>query len=312
MAAQVVLSIDIGGKSIKTGYVDATGLIKACEPCPLPSSLQPDTVARVLREQAERGIAMAANEAFDIVAVGVGSPGLVDPETGNVREATNLQWGSFALRDFLEERTGKPVFVEHDVRSGAIAEKQFGALQGIDDFLYIAIGTGIGAAISIGGRLRTGATGMGGEFGHTIIVPEGRECGCGRRGCLEAYCSARHIELRYQEETGVPLTSFAIAERARTGDPCAMSIWRDAANALAYALVNYHTLLEPTTVVIGGGVAAAGETLLLQPVRSRMQQIVKDMTLPDIRVSGLREHSALIGAGYQAWVRYLSLREESA
>lgn len=304
MSGEAILSIDIGGKSIKVGYVDSQGLIKARRPTPLPESLDTDTVSHLLKEQVEKGLCEASREKLHIVAVGVGSPGGVDRERGLVREATNLALHDFRLKEFVEKCSGKPTFVEHDVRSGAIAERQFGALRGVDDFLYIAIGTGIGAAIAVHGKLHYGITGLAGEVGHMVVVPHGRECGCGRRGCLEAYCSAKHIELRYQEQTGSLVSCAEIAERALSGESFANEIWNDAMEALAYALVNCHTLLDTAVIVIGGGVAAAGEKLLLQPLVSKMREIAPDMSLPVMRFSELHEHSALIGAGYQALARY--------
>lgn len=299
-----VLAIDVGGKSIKTGFVNRMGLIDELESRPLPLQPHPEVFFEILSEQITLAAATAKTKQLHITAIGIGVPGRVDGETGIAYESTNLQWPRTNFKDLLEEWTRLPVFVEHDVRCGAIAERAFGSLQGHSDFLYVAIGTGIGAGVSVRGELYSGARSFGGELGHTIVYPGGRRCPCGKNGCLEAYCSARNVEARYYESTEKRLTCAEIVGLAETRQcESAQVIWDDATTALAYALVNYSMLLDPTKIVLGGGVAEAGTALLLNPVVSKMESLSNGDDLPALSLSSLKRQSGLIGAGYQVYLR---------
>lgn len=302
MSQSIVLAIDIGGKSIKTGLMSKRGLIHVFDPVQLPNTLDAPAFFALLRRRIDENLELAIRQNQRPTAIGIGIPGIVDGQLGIAYATTNLPWTKTNFQETLESWTGLPTFVEHDVRSGAIAEAAYGALQGCQDYLYVAIGTGIGAGISIRNTLYSGSSGFGGELGHTIVIPNGRPCDCGRKGCLEAYCSAKQIERRYHEETGQLLSCKDIAGVAVNGDEHAVHIWDEAAGALALALLNYHILLQPEAIVIGGGVAEAG-SLLLQPTIQRMQSFSPGIELPTISFSKLKQHSALIGAGYQAIVR---------
>lgn len=300
---EAVLAIDIGGKSIKRGFVNERGLMETLDSCLLPFDPDPEFFFALLNAKIQEALNLAFSRNIHVIAVGIGVPGRVDERTGIAYESTNLDWPETNFKTLIEHWTGLLTFVNHDVRCGAIAENAFGALQGHTDFLYVAIGTGIGAGISLGGEMYSGFHKFGGEIGHTIVYPNGRRCLCGKDGCLEAYCSAKQIETRYKEETGLQLTTAQIVAQVEEGSPTAQAIWDDAVNALAYALVNFYMLLDPLKIVLGGGVSQAGEKLLLLPTLTKMKEFAPGEELPELSLSSLKEHSGLIGAGYQVYLR---------
>jgi glucokinase len=193
--------------------------------------------------------------------------------------------------------------VRHDVRAGALAEGLLGAARGHRDYLFVTLGTGIGSAIVIGGRPYTGAHGIGGELGHMAIEPGGPICGCGRPGCLEALASARHIAARYGLRTGRNGSAGGaeeVADLAASGDPIAGEIWSEAIDALAIAIANYATLLDPELVVIGGGMAAAGDRLF-EPLRHRVAAHTRFGDPPALVPSALGAEAGRRGAAICAW-----------
>jgi glucokinase len=230
-------------------------------------------------------------------------PGLVDDRARLVREATNLGWRDVEIGALAEQRLGLPVTVGHDVRAGALAEGVMGSARGCRDYLLLTLGTGVGAAVVIGGHSYTGAHGLGGELGHVAVEPRGPLCGCGGSGCLEALASAGHIAARYAATHGSAdgsCTTEEVARRAADGEPAAARIWREALDALALAIANYATLLDPERVVIGGGMARAGAALL-EPLRERVAALVRFGEPAPIVAAELGEEAGRFGAAIIAW-----------
>lgn len=204
------------------------------------------------------------------LAAGVAVPGIVDAEHGIAVYAANLGWRDVPLRRLLGERLGGvPVALGHDVRTGGLAEGRIGAGQGADRFLFVPLGTGIAGAIGINGSVEEGAHGFAGEIGHIVVRPGGTACPCGQYGCLERFASAAAVSQAWAEVSGDPDADAAdCAKAVESGDPRARAVWQDAVDALADGLVTALTLLDPRTLIIGGGLAEAGETLFT-PLRAR-------------------------------------------
>lgn len=235
-------------------------------------------------------------------AAGVAVPGIVDEANGIAVYAANLGWRDVDLRRLLTDRLGGiPVALGHDVRTGGLAEGRIGAGQGADRFLFVALGTGIAGAIGVDGRVEAGAHGFAGEIGHVVVRPGGTPCPCGQRGCLERFASAAAVGEAWAAACGDPEADAADCAKAVTsGDPNAVRVWQRAVDALADGLVTALTLLDPRTLIIGGGLAEAGETLFT-PLRNAVRRRVTFQKLPDIAPAALGDTAGCRGAGLLAW-----------
>ncbi|MGW4564524.1 ROK family protein [Streptomyces sp. NPDC004561] len=221
-------------------------------------------------------------------------------EHGIAVYAANLGWKDVPLRARLAERLGAPVALGHDVRTGGLAEGRIGAGRGADRFLFVPLGTGIAGAIGIDGRVESGAHGFAGEIGHIVVRPGGTPCPCGQRGCLERYASASAVSEAWAAARGNPDADAAdCAEAVASGDPNAVRVWQEAVDALADGLVTALTLLDPRTLIIGGGLAEAGE-VLFQPLRNAVGRRVTFQKLPSIVPAALGDTAGCLGAGLLA------------
>lgn len=236
------------------------------------------------------------------VAAGVAVPGIVDAERGIAVYAANLGWRDVPLRKLIGERLGGiPVALGHDVRTGGLAEGRVGAGKDADRFLFVPLGTGIAGAIGITGTIEAGAHGYAGEIGHIVVRPDGPECGCGQRGCLETLASAAAVSKAWAAASGDPDADAAdCAKAVASGDPEAVRVWQDAVDALAAGLVTALTLLDPRTLIIGGGLAEAGETLFT-PLRAAVEERITFQKLPRIVPAALGDTAGCLGAGLLAW-----------
>ncbi len=313
-----VVAIDVGGTNLKGALVDRRGkallVTRRSTDVEAGSEAVVDAVLELARELAESGPdsgsgagpgAEQGPAGRSPVAVGLAVPGLVEERTGTVLDATNLRWRNVPIGPIAEQRLGVRVSVCHDVRAGAVAEGLLGAARGHRDYVLLTLGTGIGAGVVIDGSAYTGAHGIGGELGHVAVDPRGPVCGCGRRGCLEALASAGHISTRYREMSGggvgaAAVTAEEVVGLAAGGDPIAELIWHEAIDALALAIANYAALLDPELVVIGGGMAAAGDGLF-GPLRRRLIAYTRFGEPPPVVPAALGDEAGRYGAAIAAW-----------
>jgi len=198
--------------------------------------------------------------------VGVSAAGLVDGAGERVRFAAHLPWRDAPVRGRLAERIGVPVVLGNDANCAAHAELVAGALRGTSSALLITVGTGIGGAVVLDGRVVRGANGMAGEFGHVQVVPDGLACECGLRGCWEQYCSGRALERVTRVALGSHLDGPEVAALARDGHPVAREAFTTVGTWLGVGIAGLVSAFDPEQVVVGGGVAAVGD-LLLEPAR---------------------------------------------
>ncbi len=254
--------------------------------------------AAALREHGLRAYGTAA------AAAGVAVPGVVDDDAGIAVYSANIGWRDVPMRTLLAERLGGvPVALGHDQRGGGLAEGRLGAGRGQDRFLFLALGTGIAAAIGIEGRIEAGAHGCAGEIGHIVVTPGGRRCPCGQTGCLETEASAAAVARDWAEASGAAdATAADCASAVEAGDPRALAVWRHAVDALAAGLVTGLTLLDPRVLIVGGGLAEAGETLLA-PLRAAVAERLTFQQLPLIVPAALGDAAGCLGAGLLAWDR---------
>ncbi|MEV7235205.1 ROK family protein [Streptomyces sp. NPDC051020] len=298
-----VIALDVGGTGMKAALVGADGTLLHEARRATGRERGPDAVvesilafAAELRAHGEQHLGESA------VAAGVAVPGIIDAENGIAVYASNLGWRDVPMRTLLGERLGGvPVALGHDVRTGGLAEGRIGAGKGADRFLFVPLGTGIAGAIGITGTIEAGAHGYAGEIGHIVVRPDGPACGCGQRGCLEALASASAVSRAWAAASGDPEADAAdCAKAVESGDPAAVRVWQDAVDALAAGLVTALTLLDPRALIIGGGLAEAGETLFV-PLRAAVKERVTFQKLPDIVPAALGDTAGCLGAGLLAW-----------
>jgi glucokinase len=273
------IGVDIGGTKIAAGVVDDDGRIVAMTKRTSRGLDVDDLDAAVV--DACRELAAA----HDVGAVGLAAPGFIGADQATVRFTPNLPWRDHPLRDRVAAALGLdvPIVVANDANAAGWAEFRFGVGRDVSDMLLLTIGTGLGGAVVVAGRLVVGAWGMAGEVGHMRVVPDGQLCGCGQSGCWEQYASGSALvrEARSAAATdpdraarlleladGDPerITGPAVTTAALDGDPLAVDLLADVGRWIGEGSATVAALLDPELVVIGGGVAAAGD-LLLAPAR---------------------------------------------
>ncbi|MCX3061606.1 ROK family protein [Streptomyces beihaiensis] len=298
-----VIALDVGGTGMKAALVGADGtLLHRARRATERERGAEAVVEAVLGFAAELRAYGREHLGESAAAAGVAVPGVVDEREGVALFAANLGWRDVPMRTLLSERLGGiPVALGHDVRTGGLGEGRLGAGKDADRFLFLPLGTGIAGAIGIDGRIEPGAHGSAGEIGHVVVRPGGVPCGCGQRGCLERYASASAVTLAWQAASGDEKATAADCARAvDLGDPAAAQVWQEAVDALADGLVMALTLLDPRTLIIGGGLAEAGETLFT-PLRAAVAERVTFQSLPSIVPAALGDSAGCLGAGLLAW-----------
>lgn len=290
------IGIDIGGTGIKYGLVDADGALLVREEIATPVECEPgEFVAQLAAAlNALPGGARAHR-------IGVGCAGLVDTRRGWVRTSPNLpRWRDVPLAELMKAACSRPVALLNDADGFALAEARVGAGRGASPVVALTIGTGVGGAVVADGRLFGGAHGFAGEIGHVTIDRHGPVCGCGNRGCLELYVGRRAIVMAYAGADAT-VTPQQIAAAAMQGEEAALRAFRTVGEALGVGLVTLTNLFDPARIVIGGGIAQAGE-LLFGPARDvlRAQAMSPAEHLPDLRPAALGVNAGLIGAALQA------------
>ncbi|HCI59682.1 ROK family protein [uncultured Ruminococcus sp.] len=282
------LGIDLGGTNIVAGVVDKKYKIVAKASCktavPRPESEICDSMAEVAKKAVEK----AKLTMDDIESVGIGVPGAVNPKTGVIEYSANLFFHNWEVVEMMEERLGKKVHIENDANAAALGEYLAGSAKGARNAVAITLGTGVGGGIIIDGKIYSGSNFAGAELGHMVIVKDGKECACGRRGCWETYASATGlINLTKQKILSEKLefsymlklcdgdinkvngrTAF---DAMRDGDPTAKSVVEEYISYLSCGLVNIINIFQPDVLCIGGGISNEGENLL-GPVRSYVER----------------------------------------
>jgi glucokinase len=291
-AGPTVLVLDVGASWIKGALVGADGRRTSELRRPTGREAGPDLVLEHVAGLAEE---LATREGLAaLAAAGVAVCGAVD-QAGRVT-AVNLGWSGAHIRSFFEQRLGIPVAVVNDAHAGAVGEGLFGAARDSADYLYVSLGTGIGAAFVQAGRVVTGAHGQAGELGHVRVDPNGTRCACGARGCLQTKVSAVALETRWAELYGEWITAREILDQVMSDEPRAGPVWLESVQALAAGLMTVMTLVDPATIVIGGGLAHAGDKLLA-PLRQEIQTQTRPFHAgADLRLAALDDWSACAGA----------------
>ncbi len=276
------IGIDVGGTKTVAVRTSIAGAVLARETRPTPAEDVDGTLSTIVE------VARAVRTS-GVVAAGVGAAGLVERPGGRMKFAPNLAWRELPLQEHLREELGVPVVVDNDATVAAWGELRFGAGRGYRHMLFVGVGTGIGGGIVADGRLFRGAHGFAAEIGHIVVEPGGPRCGCGNHGCLEQVASghalvraAREVARRSPESPIGRLagsdpdraTGSVVTSAARQGDPEAIGILAEVGRRLGEGIGGLVNVLDPEVVVVGGGVAEAGE-LLLGPARASFADTVE-------------------------------------
>ena len=297
---EVVAAVDVGGTRIKAALVDRSYDVVAGLTVPTPADIGADigsTVASAvggLLATAERDGAPVR-----LVGCGVVVPGLVDERRGVGLWSANLGWRDLPVRDAVAARLQVGTVVGHDVRAGLLAETRLGAARGARHALFLPVGTGIAGALLLEGVLISG-DGWAGELGHMVIDPAGPPCACGAVGCLETLASAAAVERAYAAKTGERLPAERVAALAVAGDPAAGWVWGRAVAALGAAIAATVTLTGVDLVLVGGGLAESGETLLA-PLRADLDTRLTFQRRPRLVKAALGDRAGCLGAACLAW-----------
>ncbi|AUG82147.1 ROK family transcriptional regulator [Kitasatospora sp. MMS16-BH015] len=305
MATGTIAAVDIGGTKIAVGLVASDGALLATARRPTPAESDGETVLKALLSGLDE---LAAHPAWaGVTAVGIGSAGPVDTAAGTVSPVNIPGWRGFPVAARVAEHLGHrlPVVLTGDGIAIAAAEHRFGAARPYDNALCMVVSTGVGGGLILNGALHSGRTGNAGHIGHISVDLDGETCPCGSRGCLERLASgpaiARHAAALGWHPLGPDTSAAAVATAAAAGDPAALAAYDRAGRALAAGIAATATLVELDAVVIGGGVAQAGD-LLLSPLRSHLATYaaLPFTTHLTVHQANLGPEAGLIGAAAAA------------
>ncbi|TMQ71715.1 MAG: ROK family protein [Candidatus Eisenbacteria bacterium] len=299
--SRYAVGLDLGGTDLKAARVSADGRLEGFAKRP---SRAAESAEGPLEAIAEAVAALTHGARDGLIGVGLGSPGVIDPVTGSLAGPTpHLHfWEAFPLRERLSQRLGLPVVVDNDANLAALAEHRLGAARGARVSITVTVGTGIGAGIVVEGRVLHGARGGAGEIGHLPLGRGGAPCRCGVPDCVEPDASGSGLA-RHARELGLsPAEAATVFAAAEAGDPRAQAVVAAMADRLGAALGVAVSLIDPDVVVLGGGVAQAGERLL-EPVRAAVSRYTLATHREGLRVvaAALGERAGVIGAGLLAW-----------
>ncbi len=289
LAKKYRIGVDVGGTNVKVALVDKTGSIAYSDTVPTRAEMGYEyTISNIIK--AIQDLMKESKTAKDVIeGIGFGFPGQIDCDNGIVRLAPNIPgWVNIPIADIVSKEFDIPVKVDNDVRCAALAELNYGAGKGTRNMICITVGTGIGSGLIFNGKLIRGASNAAGEIGHIKLqMNNGPVCGCGDTGCLEAFASGPAIvamaeeyikggkSTKYRELANPDITPYIVAEAAKQGDIVAKKIFEIIGTYIGTGLASVVNLLNPEKVVIGGGVADAGD-LLFNPIK----EALKKRTMP--------------------------------
>lgn len=309
---EVYIGVDVGGMSIKAGLVDEKGNILFKDSVKTNSKDGgKEALLKDIKSLMIEMIDKAKENNLDCKAIGFGIPGVVNNNLGTIDYACNLYVEDVPLKDYLKD-LDLPVFLSNDANVAALAEERFGTGKGYTDVILVTLGTGVGGGIVIGDKLFEGIDGKGAEIGHTVIVVDGKECSCGRRGCFEAYASASAL-LRLTREEMINnknskmweycghnlenvsgLTSF---ECAKAGDEAANKVIETYVKYLSEGILNLCNTFRPQVILIGGGISNQGDYLLnkIKAYCEKFHYGYSHTPKVEIKIASLKNDAGIIG-----------------
>lgn len=309
---ELVLGVDIGGTNTAFGYVDREGNCLADGTMPTHASEPTSRFFRRLHEQAE-ALRTTLPRDHRLIGIGIGAPN-ANYYRRSIEQPPNLDWAWVDLAAELAPYYALPLAATNDANAAALGEMLFGAAKGLRDFIVITLGTGLGSGIVVNGELVYGSTGFAGELGHLTVDPDGRPCGCGRRGCLETYASATGLVLTAREllaKRDVPSTlhhaaaldARSVCEAARAGDAIALETFRSTGEILGRKLADAVAFSSPQVIFLFGGLTSAGD-LLFTPVREALEANLLNVFRGTVQLLPSRVpegKAAILGASALIW-----------
>lgn len=297
----VAIGVDVGATKLAAALVAADGETLLARQRPTAPERGWEAV---LDDVAALSEGLRAEAPTAPLGVGVGTPGRVDAQAGVVHDAVNLGWEEVHLVEEMEARLQEalPVWVQKDANAGALGEYFYGAAQRCDDFVYLSVGSGLGGGVLSGGALVTGAHWNAAELGHLSLDPEGRRCACGGRGCAETIVSGPGLVAEARERAaGGTLTSEAIVKAARVGDTVAQAAVAEVGRHLGIVMAACVAILNPGTIVVGGGLGIAAFDLLLPAARAEVQRRTLPASHHHLEIVPSRLPSSAVGAACLVW-----------
>jgi glucokinase len=313
MTERLIACCDLGGTKMLAGLMTPDCKLLASEKYPLGSRIDPESVITDLDACLKRMLAEIGRPREDIAALGFSCTGVLNVERGWVYMNNNMGWLDVPFRAMVAERLGIPVVLEMDANAAALGEFWMGQARGYDSFAFVIVGTGVGAGIILKGDVWRGANGTANEIGHTVILPNGPLCSCGKHGCLEALASGWAIARKAEaavtlgrktilKDRAGSISGQHVAEAARAGDEVAQEILNEAAFYLGIGLSNLITIINPQAIVLGGGVGAGVFDLIEVPLNRAVQQHLNYWSMRDTPIlrAALDEKAGLYGAAWAA------------
>ena len=306
------IGIDVGGTNVKIALVDSNGKIGYSDTIPTRAEMGYEYTVNNMKQAIRDLLTETKLSPKDIEGIGFGLPGQVDFKSGIVRLITNIPgWVEIPLAKMIEDEFHIPTRIDNNVRCAALGELNFGAGKGCENLICITVGTGIGSGLIVNGKLVRGASNAAGEIGHIKLqMHDGPICGCGDTGCLEAFASGPSIvamaeeyimggkSTKYREmANGNDITPFIVAEAAKAGDAVARRIYTKMGEYIGIGLASVVNLLNPEKIIIGGGVAGAGDILftpLKETLKKRSMKIAGDTV--EVVPAQLGNTAGVIGA----------------
>ena len=306
-SSDLTIGIDIGGTKISAGVVDSSGNLIDSSRISTPTEGGKELILAVIN------LIKELKEKHEIKGIGISIAALISSDYGTIVGAPNI--ANLSKLNFVNEIKAEfklPIVVENDANSAMWAEFKFGNAKGLNPVMFFIIGTGVGGGLVIDGKLFKGANGIGAEFGHMCVVPNGLLCGCGSKGCIEQYASGGAL-IRYANEAIIDnpqssetllsfgegkVTGSGLTKAAKAGNELALAAFNKQADWLGLACASYSLILDPEAIIIGGGVADAGE-LFLAPVREAMRKYMpfaESHVPPKIIAAKFGNDAGLIGA----------------
>jgi glucokinase len=305
--SDLTIGIDIGGTKISTGVVDSSGNLIDSSKCSTPAEGGKELISTVVN------LVKELNKKHEIKGIGISIAALISSDYGTIVGAPNIaNLSKLNFANEIKEEFKLPIIIENDANAAMWAEFKFGNAKGLNPVMFFIIGTGVGGGLVIDGKLFKGANGIGAEFGHMCVVPNGILCGCGAKGCIEQYASGGAL-IRYANEALLAnpdkseevlnfgegkLSGTALTKAAKAGNELALAAFSKQADWLGLACASYSLIIDPQAIIIGGGVVDAGE-LFLAPVRAAMRKYMpfaESHVPPKIIAAKFGNDAGLIGA----------------